>query len=296
MILPVVFAVVAAGSNAVGTVLQRRAALEVPDSSARLGLVRHLLRSPLWFGGILGVVASALFQVLALSTGTLAVVQPVFVLELPPALLVGGAVFHVRVSRRTWSDVVCIFVGLAVALFSSFPSGGRSQVPGLWWPPALVAFGGAGTVLVLAGLRRPHGLARAAHLAAAAVIGNALTAALVKSAMDTLTKEGVPAFFLAWQTYGFAAVGAPSLYLLGYVMRGGPLTASQPAFTLGDATVSFSWASHSSRRRHGAAYGSCPRSRASPCSATASSPCRAPGIRRRECPGPAARTRLLALT
>ncbi|MGW9029704.1 DMT family transporter [Streptomyces sp. NPDC055722] len=239
MILAVMFAVLAAGSNAVGTVLQRRAASEVPDSGARLGLVRHLLHSPIWFGGILGVVFAALFQALALNAGTLAAVQPVFILELPLALLVGSAVFHVRVSRKAWLCVVCIFVGLAVGLFSAAPSGGRAQVPGVWWVPTLAVIGGAGAALVLAGLRRPLGLARAACLAAAAAIGNALTAALVKSAMGVLSEDGVPAFFLTWQTYGFAAVGSLSIFLLGYAMQGGPLIASQPALTLGDATVSF---------------------------------------------------------
>ncbi|MDT0542223.1 MULTISPECIES: DMT family transporter [Streptomyces] len=239
MIVAVMFAVLAAGSNAMGTVLQRRAALEVPDSSARLGLVRHLLHSPVWFGGIVGVVCSALFQALALNAGTLAAVQPVFILELPLALLAGSAVFRVRVSRRAWLCVICIFVGLAVALFSAFPSGGRSQVPGVWWAPTLAAVGGAGAALALAGLRRPRGLARAACLAAAAAIGNALTAALVKSAMGTLTEKGAAAFFLTWQTYTFAAVGSLSIFLLGYAMQGGPMIASQPALTLGDATVSF---------------------------------------------------------
>lgn len=76
MIVAVVFAVLAACSNAVGTVLQRRAAVAAPDSTARFGLVRQLLRSPLWFGGILGVVFAALFQALALNAGSLAAVQP----------------------------------------------------------------------------------------------------------------------------------------------------------------------------------------------------------------------------
>ncbi|MGW1161192.1 DMT family transporter [Streptomyces sp. NPDC002519] len=239
MILAVVFAVLAAGSNAVGTVLQRRAAVAAPDSTARFGLIRQLLRSPVWFGGILGVVFAALFQALALNVGTLAAVQPLFILELPLALLAGSAVFRVRVSRKAWLYVLCIFVGLAVSLFSVAPSGGRSQVPGLWWVPALAVVGGVGAVLVLAGFRRPHGLARAACLAAAAAIGNALTAALVKSAMHILSEEGAGGFFLAWQTYGFAAAGSLSILLLGYAMQSGPLIASQPALTLGDATVSF---------------------------------------------------------
>ncbi|MET8641250.1 DMT family transporter [Streptomyces sp. NPDC004675] len=239
MILAVVFAVLAAGSNAVGTVLQRRAAVEVPESSARLALVRHLLRSPIWFGGILGVVFAALFQALALSAGRLAMVQPLFILELPLALLVGSLVFRVRVSAKAWFCVACIFVGLALGLFSVAPSGGRDQIPGVWWVPTLAAVGGAGAVLVLTGLRRPQGLARAACLAAAAAIGNALTAALVKSSMAILSDEGATGFFLAWQTYGFAAAGSLSIFLLGYAMQGGPLIASQPALTLGDASVSF---------------------------------------------------------
>ncbi|MDT0468862.1 DMT family transporter [Streptomyces gibsoniae] len=239
MIVAVVFAVLAACSNAVGTVLQRRAAVAAPDSTARFGLVRQLLRSPLWFGGILGVVFAALFQALALNAGSLAAVQPLFILELPLALVAGNALFRVRVSRKAWFCVLCIFVGLAVSLFSAAPSGGRSQVPGLWWVPALAVVGGAGVLLVLAGLRRPRGLARAACLAAAAAIGNALTAALVKSAMNVMSEQGATGFFLAWQTYGFAAAGSLSILLLGYAMQAGPLIASQPALTLGDATVSF---------------------------------------------------------
>ncbi|MFF4763437.1 hypothetical protein [Streptomyces sp. NPDC001292] len=141
--------------------------------------------------------------------------------------------------KTTWLSVVLIFAGLAVSLFSAAPSGGRDQVPGLWWAPTLAILGGAGVTLVLTGLRRPHGLARAASLAAAAAVGNALTAALVKSAMAILSEEGAAGFFLAWQTYGFVLAGTLSVFLLGYAMQAGPLIASQPALTLGDAVVSF---------------------------------------------------------
>ncbi|MET7289300.1 DMT family transporter [Streptomyces sp. NPDC005573] len=240
MLLAVLFAVAAAASNALGTVLQRRAVVHVPDAHGRgLGLVRDLLRNPAWFVGILGTVFAALFQALALMWGSLATVQPIFILELPLALVIGSAVFRVDVSRKAWGCVICIFAGLAVALFSAAPSGGRPQVPGMWWVPTLVVLGGVGTALVLAGLRRPQGLARAACLAAAAAVGNALTAALVKSSMDILSRQGAVGFFLAWQTYGFAVAGSVSILLLGYAMQGGPLIGSQPALTLGDATVSF---------------------------------------------------------
>ncbi|MEU9344096.1 DMT family transporter [Streptomyces sp. NPDC048278] len=232
-------AVLAAASNAWGTVLQRRAATSTPEAHSPLGLVGSLLRSPVWLGGILGVVGAALFQALALDFGSLAAVQPVFILELPLALLFGSLVFRVRVSRKAWGCVAAIFAGLAISLFSAAPSGGREQVPGMWWAPTIAVLGATVAALVLVGLRRPHGLARAAGLAAAAAVGNALTAALVKSAMHILSRHGATAFFLAWQTYGFALVGSFSIILLGYAMQGGPLIASQPALTLGDAVVSF---------------------------------------------------------
>jgi hypothetical protein len=62
MMLAIMFAVLAAGSNARGTVLQRRAATVAPESRSPLGLVGNLLRNPVWLGGILGVICSAMFS------------------------------------------------------------------------------------------------------------------------------------------------------------------------------------------------------------------------------------------
>ena len=115
--LSVVFAVLAAVSNALGTVLQRRAALIVPQSDGfRLQLMWDLLRTPVWAFGILGVIMAAIFQGLALVTGPLAVVQPIFVLELPAALLISGLVFRKRMPLRGWLSVGCIVLGLGTGL------------------------------------------------------------------------------------------------------------------------------------------------------------------------------------
>ncbi|MER6981956.1 DMT family transporter [Streptomyces carpinensis] len=238
MVLSLILAVLAACSNALGTVLQRRAALTVPATmSLRVGLLLDLLRTPVWLAGIVGVTASAILQALALASGSLAAVQPVFILELPLALMIGGAVFHVHRSRKAWYSVACIAVGLTLFLLSLAPSGGRDEVPGLLWVPTLLVVGGIGAALVLAGTRRPLGMTRAACLAAGAALGNALTAALMKSAMGILGDRGLQAFLLAWQTYGFAVIGGTSLFLLGTAMQAGPLIASQPALTLTDATA-----------------------------------------------------------
>ena len=239
--LSVVFAVLAAVSNAMGTVLQRRAALIVPQSDGfRLQLMWDLLRTPIWAFGILGVIMAALFQGLALVTGPLAVVQPIFVLELPSALLISGLVFHKRLPVQGWLSVAAIVVGLGTALAAASPSGGGLQPPMALWVLALACCGGAMVLLAGAALKRPIGPARAAFLGTAAAIGYALTAALMKSATDTLDHRGVAAFFSSWQTYGFAAVGVCALFLLENAMQAGPLVASQPALTLGDALISLS--------------------------------------------------------
>jgi hypothetical protein len=93
-------------------------------------------------------------------------------------------------------------------------------------------------VAVRIALRRPAGRARAACFAAAAAIGYALTAALIKDAMHAWQTDGVTGFFLAWQTYAFAATGVCALFLLQNAVQSAPLVASQPALTLGDALVS----------------------------------------------------------
>jgi hypothetical protein len=106
------------------------------------------------------------------------------------------------------------------------------------WGPVLAAWGAAVVLLSGAGLRRPAGKARAGCLGAATAVCYALTAALIKDAMRVLDTGGVTGFLSAWQTYGFAVAGAGAVLLLEHALQGGPLIASQPALTLGDATVS----------------------------------------------------------
>ncbi|MGK4581447.1 DMT family transporter [Kitasatospora sp. HPMI-4] len=239
VVLPVLFALCAALSNGFAVVMQRVAALSVPRSDRfRLGLMWDLLRRPVWLGGILAVIAAAVFQASALATGPMTVVQPLFVTELPLALIIGSRVLRRRLPPRGWLAVGCVVVGLAVAMAALSPSAGTDHASMVRWMPALAGCGGAVVLLSLVALRQPEGRVRAGCLGAAAAIAYALTAALMKSSMFVLGEDGVPSFFLAWQTYAFALVGMSALFLLENAMQAGPLVASQPALTLGDALVS----------------------------------------------------------
>ncbi|MFF4119915.1 DMT family transporter [Streptomyces sp. NPDC001714] len=237
MVLAVLFAVLGAVSNAAGTAFQRKAASAVPGRSG-LRLLLALMRRPAWAVGIVGVAGAAVFQALALVNGPMALVQPLFMLELPFALLIAVPLMHRRPSPEGWRTIAVVVAGLALLLASAAPSGGRQQASMQRWIPALALTLGAIAVTVLLVRSSSSPLFRAAALATGAAIGNALTAALMKSATGRLADDGLAAFLTAWQTYGFALTGIAALLLLENALQAGPLVASQPALTIGDAAVS----------------------------------------------------------
>ncbi|GGS53380.1 hypothetical protein GCM10010206_13720 [Streptomyces cinerochromogenes] len=234
--LAAAFAVAGAASNAVGTAFQRKAASVSSRGGVRL--LAELVHRPFWMIGMAGVVCAALFQSLALVNGPLALVQPLFILELPFALLVAAPLMHRRLPRSGWWGVGCCVAGLAVLLVAAAPHGATDQAPlDRWIPAVCVCAGVMAAAVLLAGRGRPPAR-RAALLATASATGNALTAALLKSASGTFSDEGFTAFLRSWQTYGFALAGVCAVLLLENALQAGPLAAAQPALTIGDAVVS----------------------------------------------------------
>lgn len=231
------FALLGAASNAAGTAFQRKAARRLTEGGG-LRLIVRLARQPAWLIGIGGVIGAALFQALALANGPLSLVQPLFILELPFALMIAVPLLHRRLSRAAWQAVAAVVAGLGLVLLSAAPSGARSEAPMERWIPALIVCLGAVAVAVAVARPGRPPLFRAAVLGAASAISNALTAALLKSAVGTLESEGFAAFLGVWQTYGFALTGITAVLLLENALQAGPLAASQPALTIGDATLS----------------------------------------------------------
>ncbi|MEU9576741.1 DMT family transporter [Streptomyces chilikensis] len=236
--ISVLFAVLTALSNGTATVLQRQAARGIPDREAmRLSLFGRLLRQRVWLAGIALVVVAAVCQAVALATGPIALVQPIFVLELPATLLIAGLITRTPVRPRLWAGVAAVTGGLAVALASADPVGGHGGVDGATWTVALLATGAFEAALLTAA-RTARGDARAALLGLAAACGYSLTAALMKDAMARLDAGGVGALLTAWQLYGTAVAGVGALFLLQNALQAGSLVAVQPMLTLGDALIS----------------------------------------------------------
>ncbi len=243
--LTYLLAVLAACANAAASVLQRKANRELTgDFGASPRLVLTLLRRPVWCAGVLAVIAGFLLQATALSRGSLSVVEPILVFELPLTLLVASRVFRTRLHTREWCSALAMTTGLALMLYALAPSSGDPlQVPWYDW-----LMGVAANLLLVASVivwgrgrgstRRGGRRAAAFGFAAGAQFG--LTAALMKGAMSR-SVYGVGAVVTSWQLYAMVVAGVAGMVLLQAALHAGRLLAAQPGLTLSDPLVSVLW-------------------------------------------------------
>jgi drug/metabolite transporter (DMT)-like permease len=239
-VVSVLFALLTALFNGLASVLQRQAASAAPqDRALHLSLFAYLVRRKVWLAGIAMVILAAVCQATALATGPVALVQPIFIIELPFTLLVASWLNHRALPRTTWYAVGLVTVSLGAGLAAAAPSGGSDQASTKVWVTALIVTGAFEAVVIGVGVRT-RGNARAAALGLAAACGYALTATLMKSAVSNLPR-GAGAFFGSWQLYATAAAGVGALFLLQNGLQAGMLVAVQPPLTLGDALISSSY-------------------------------------------------------
>jgi len=239
-VVSVLFALLTALFNGLASVLQRIAASSAPQSRAlHLSLFGYLIRRKVWLAGIGMVILAALCQATALATGPVALVQPIFIIELPFTLLVASRVNRRPLPRMTWWAVGLVTVSLGAGLAAAAPSGGSDTASTKVWVIALVVTGVFEAVVITVGVRA-RGNARAAALGLAAACGYALTATLMKTAVAALP-HGAAAFFGTWQLYATAAAGVGALFLLQNALQAGSLVYVQPPLTLGDALISASY-------------------------------------------------------
>jgi hypothetical protein len=235
----VFFALLTAASNACASVLQRRAAAQVPnDRSMHVSLIADLIKRRVWLAGIGMVIVAAVAQAAALATGPIALVQPIFIIELPVTLVLAALANHNRdaLRRLPWLAIGTTTAALGLGLAIAQPSGASDSASGSAWLFALIVIAVFEAVLLILATGT-IGEPRAALLGLAAACGYALTAALIKSAMADLG-GGAVEFFSNWHIYAAAAAGVGSLFLLQNALQAGSLVASQPMLTVGDALIS----------------------------------------------------------
>lgn len=233
----VVAAVLSTVCYATGAVLQQRQTDSADDHLPGMTLVWALARSRWWWLTAGMTLAGALLHVLALSLGSLTIVQPLGVLTLVLALPLGARLGEQAVTGTEWCGALAVVAGLG-ALLTVMPH--HRQPPPLG-PMVILALGALTTGLVLgllliaAHLPRRGGavaLAGAAGLCfgcASAMARLALTTAAAPLLAGSLAVLGAATGLAVTQlAYRDGGLGAPlaTLTLLN------PLTAVIIAITL----------------------------------------------------------------
>lgn len=246
MTLEILLALAASLFTATASVAQRVAAAPAPgELSFSWRLIVYLVHRPMWFFGILCMIAGFLFQLAALHFGDLALVQPIIATEL--LFVFGYLAFRGRRSHRVrvhdWVAAACMAAGLGVFLFLAHPSGG-SEVQATTWHWILAGastFVAAGLFAALAMAetgrgRRPHPARKAALLSVSAGIAWGFVAAVIKE-LSIHIVQGPYAVFTNWSPYVLFVAGAGAMFLVSNAFQAGPLAASQPGLTLVDPVV-----------------------------------------------------------
>ena len=117
----IVFALLAALSNAVNVTTQHMASTADPRGSSGWRLVVYLARSPLWLFGWVALAGAFVFQALALNAGLLSIVQPLMATELIFALVLRQFWIHQSILPITWGGAALTCVGLAVFIVAGQP-------------------------------------------------------------------------------------------------------------------------------------------------------------------------------
>jgi len=233
----IVFALLAALSNAVNEATQHIASTAAPARTSGWRLVIYLFRNPLWLFGWVALIAAFVFQALALNKGQISIVQPVLATELVFMLALRRFWIHQSIRPITWWAAAVTCAGLTVFIVGGQPGGGQpTPASKHWFTAGLACCAAAAVLAVLARWGSPS--LRAALYGSACAVMWALVATFIKATTDTLTQFGVGGMFTHWPIYALAVGAVAALFLEQAALHVGPLRASQPFMVIVDPIVS----------------------------------------------------------
>lgn len=216
---------------AVAVVLQQRTARDAaPEAALRPRLLTELAQRPLWLVGVAANVAGYGLRFLALSRGSLVLVQPLLVCGLLFALPLAAAGAGRRLDRQEWASGAAIVAGLATFLVAAGPTRGSATAsPGDW--AALGALVALSLALAWISVRRVGPARAVVALAASAGMLFAVAAALTKLTAGAL-RLGVGHVVASPAPYAMVAVGVAGMLVVQTAFQAGPLGVSLPVLTV----------------------------------------------------------------
>lgn len=235
--MSILFALLAAFSNAVNVVTQHVASHSDPEASHGWKLVRYLLTSPLWLIGWVALIAAFVLQAAALHNGLLSLVQILLMTELVFALVLRRLWLRERIGIGAWGSALLTCAAVSLFVIAAEPRGGLDTATRGAWASSIVACVGLAGLLALCATRGSPAR-RSALLATSAGIVWALEATFIKTMTDTLTASGLSGVFTGWAVYAVAVTGAAGVLLVQSALHVGPLRTSQPLLVIVDPVVS----------------------------------------------------------
>jgi drug/metabolite transporter (DMT)-like permease len=220
-----------------GVALQQRPASQVPtELAARPGLLIRVAQQPVWLLGVIAEIAGFVLQVIALRHGSLVVVQPLLTTSLLFTIALAARWTESSVRSGEWAAIIAVIGGLALFLIVASPSERSSGLADTSdWIITGLSIGTAIGLLLWVGLRA-SGRRRAATLALAAGLGDAIMAVLTK-AFAHVTEHGA-AVLTSWIPYALCAAGLTAMLLTQTAYQVGLPKVSLPIITVADPLIS----------------------------------------------------------
>jgi drug/metabolite transporter (DMT)-like permease len=227
----VAIALAASLCYAVAVVLQQRTARgAAPDAALRPRLLAQLAHRPVWLAGIAANVAGYGLRFVALSRGSLVLVQPLLVCGILFALPLAAAGSGRRLDRREWASAAAIVAGLGAFLVAAGPTRGSADASTRDWA-ALAGVSGLAVAVALVASRRVGPARAVAVLAGSAGVLFAVAAALTKLTAGVLAR-GLTEAAASPAPYGMVVAGVAGMVVVQTAFQAGPLAASLPMLTV----------------------------------------------------------------
>ncbi|HEV7422610.1 MAG TPA: DMT family transporter [Mycobacterium sp.] len=236
----VVLALTAAVASALGIVIRQRATLEIPqDEGVSTTMFKKLLRNRLWWAGTAVAALGYSFQALALTWGSLILVQPLLVSALLFALPMSARMAHRRVTTHDWVWALVLTFGLATfVLTAKVQAGNDRPLPAVWILATVLCV--AVVLGCVVGGARTAGRSRALLIATAVGVLFGVVSVLTKVTVQRLNEEGLWGTLAVPAPYLVVILGVAATLLQQSAFHAGALQASVPTMLVLEPLVAVS--------------------------------------------------------
>jgi drug/metabolite transporter (DMT)-like permease len=236
----ILLALAAAVTSALGIVIRQRATLEIPqEEGVSTTMFKKLVRNRLWWAGTAVASSGYGFQALALTWGSLILVQPLLVSALLFALPMSARMAHRRVTTHDWVWALVLTFGLATFVtLARVQPGNYKPLPAVWILATVLCVAVVAACVI--GGARSEGRRRALLIATAVGVLFGVVSVLTKVTVQRLNTEGLWGTMIVPAPYLVVILGVGATLLQQSAFHAGALQTSVPTMLVLEPLVAVS--------------------------------------------------------